>query len=198
MSFRPLQDALRTLGLIEHQPGTAHWSGFGEELVPDPDHKAPVGDFVANRWAARFCATPELLDISKRCGVLPSEADQHFDYGLPKDPLQKRKASTRNAYGNKVRGAMMKFAHTEASLALEADVKELNEFLDRQAIEGGIHRGYMRIFNNGDDASFDWNLGGRLYSQPPGTNYQQLNGTQRRKMTSTVSRWRRSIYAPAS
>jgi hypothetical protein len=177
--FLPLQGALRALGLIEHRPGAAQWvQGFNQELTPGPKTT------VANRWAARFCATPELLEISKRHGVLPSKAEQHFDYGLPQHPLQKRKASRRDAYGNKVHGALMKFSHTAASSRLEADVKELNEFLDRQAIEGGIHRGYVRIFNNGDDASFDWNLGGRLYSQPSGTqNYQQLKSTKRRKMT---------------
>ena len=30
------------------------------------------------------------------------------------------------------------------------DVRELNEFLDRQNIEGGAHRGYIRIFQNGE------------------------------------------------
>ena len=78
----------------------------------------------------------------------------------------------------------MKFDHTTASLKLQADVFELNEYLAKQSIEGGVHRGYVRIFQNGDHPAFDWNFGGRLYSQPAGdTNYQQLKGTQRRKMT---------------
>ena len=177
--FRPLQDALRAIGLIEHRPGVSHWvQGFNDSAAPAS--KTMVG----SRRAARFCATPEILSISKRLHVLPSEADQHFDYGLPQHPLQKRKASKRDAYGKKVHGALMKFTHTVASSRLEADVSELNAFLDEQDIHGGIHRGYVRIFNNGDDPTFDWNLGGRLYSQPSGTkNYQQLRGTQRRKMT---------------
>lgn len=177
--FKPLMEALRALGLIEHRPGAAQWvQGFNQELAPGPKTT------VANRWAARFCATPELLSISKRLHVLPSEADQHFDYGLPQHPLQKRKASKRDAYGKKVHGPLMKFTHTVASSRLEEDVRELNAFLNDQDINGGIHRGYVRIFNNGDDPSFDWNFGGRLYSQPSGTqNYQQLKSSQRRKMT---------------
>jgi hypothetical protein len=177
--FRPLQGALRTIGLIEHQPSVSQWiQGFNDDAAPGS--KTTVG----RRWAARFCATPELLRISAQHRVLPSEADQHFDYGLPQHPLQKRKASKRDEYGNKVHGALMKFAHTVASSRLEEDVKELNAFLDAQDIQGGIHRGYVRIFNNGDDPGFNWNLGGRLYSQPSGTqNYQQLTSIRRRKMT---------------
>jgi hypothetical protein len=103
---------------------------------------------------------------------------------LPQHPLQKRKASRRDAYGKKLHGALMKFTHTVASSHLEADMRELNAFLDEQDIDGGIHRGYVRIFDNGDDPNFEWNWGGRLYSQPSGTkNYQQLKSTQRRKMT---------------
>src|SRR6202011_2839102 len=112
-----------------------------------------------------------------------SAASSHLDcravliliVALYQHPLQKRKASKRDAYGKKVHGALMKFTHTVASSRLEEDVRELNAFLDDQDIHGGIHRGYVRIFNNGDDPNFEWNLGGRLYSQPSGTkNYQQL------------------------
>jgi hypothetical protein len=41
----------------------------------------------------------------------------------------------------------------------------------------------IRIFQNGDEAGFKWNYGGRLYSQPPATNYQQLSKRARLKMT---------------
>ena len=177
--FMPLQEALRELGLVEHSPGVVQWtSGFGQG-----DQPGPAG-LVANRWAARFGATPELLKISTAHGVPPSKASDHFDFGLPKQPLQKRAASKRDAYGNKARGKVMKFDHTKASLKLEADVFEMNEYLAKQSIEGGVHRGYVRIFQNGNHSAFDWNFGGRLYSQPAGdTNYQQQKGTQRRRMT---------------
>src|SRR5258706_5188894 len=77
----------------------------------------------------------------------------------------------------------MSFVHTPASKKLEADVRELNEFLSRQQIEGGVNHGYIRIFQNGDEAGFNWNYGGRLYSQPPATIYQQLSKKKRLKMT---------------
>jgi hypothetical protein len=41
----------------------------------------------------------------------------------------------------------------------------------------------IRIFQNGDEAGFNWNYGGRLYSQPAATNYQQMSKKARLKMT---------------
>ena len=59
-------------------------------------------------------------------------------------------------------------------------MRELNEFLAKQEFGGGcVHRGYVRIFQNGDDPTFNWDRGGRLYSQPANTNYQQQDGTRR-------------------
>ena len=107
----------------------------------------------------------------------------HFDYGLPKQPLQKRAASTRAA-GRKVQGRVMKFEHSELSRKLEADVQELNEYLAKQTFGGGcVHRGYVRIFQNGDASHFNWDQGGRLYSQPADRNYQQQSGEKRLEMT---------------
>jgi hypothetical protein len=69
----------------------------------------------------------------------------------------------------------MAFPHTALSRRLEGEVRELNEYLARQHIEGGKHAGYLRIFQNGDQEGFRWNYGGRLYSTPSGKNYQQLS-----------------------
>jgi hypothetical protein len=46
---------------------------------------------------------------------------------------------------------------------------------------GGTHRGYRRIFNCGDQEGFDWNKGGRLYSQGEDS-YQRLHKDERLKM----------------
>ena len=158
--------ALKGLGLVEHVRGVANFvkTGFGAA--------------VTERRAARFRATPSLLELTARHRVPPKSAGRHFtfQYELPKLPLQARKANTVNAYTrNKVRGRLMSIVHTETSEKLEADVRELNEFLARQQIEGGVHQGYIRIFQNGDEEGFNWNYGGRLYSQPPATNYQQMS-----------------------
>jgi hypothetical protein len=173
-AFLPLQQAMRELGLAEHHDGVvSHWVRLDES-----------GPTLANRrWASRYRPTEKLISLANEHGISLENALDHFDYGLPKQPLQKRAASTRDE-GRKVRGRNIKFEHTDLSQKLEADVRELNEFLAKQSFGGGcIHRGYVRIFHNGDASHFDWDQGGRLYSQPANTNYQQQSGEKRLKMT---------------
>ncbi|MGY3550238.1 hypothetical protein [Bradyrhizobium sp. USDA 4469] len=172
--FISLQDAMRELGLVEHRPGvTERWVRFDE-------HGPPL---ASRRRAARYRPADALLALAGEHGIGFDNALDHFDYGLPKQPLQKRAASTWDG-GRKVQGRRLKFEHTDLSLKLEADVRELNEFLAKQTFGGGcIHRGYVRIFQNGDAADFNWDQGGRLYSQPADKNYQQQSGKKRLEMT---------------
>jgi hypothetical protein len=172
--FKRVLDALMSLGLAEQADGFTEFSN------------SPFGSSVSQRWAARFRATPAMLELAARHRVPPQSAEKHFtfQYELPKAPLQKREAKTSNPYTRKeVRGRPMAFDHTPRSTQLEADVRELNAFLDRQRIEGGVHQGYIRIFQNGDATGFNWNYGGRLYSQPSASNYQQMSKKRRLKMT---------------
>ena len=60
---------------------------------------------------------------------------------------------------NRERGRKVKYKHTPETERLEADIRELNEFLARFELMGGEHYGYIRVFNN-----HSWNKGGRLYS----------------------------------
>jgi hypothetical protein len=173
--FKRALDALKDLGLVEHAEGVTQFitSAFG-----------PTG-VVVDRRAARFTATPALLELAVKHRLPPQRADSHFtfQYELPKAPLQKREAKVSNPFTRKqARGRPMVFDHTPASRQLEADVSDLNDFLERQKIDGGVHQGYIRIFQNGDDAGFHWNYGGRLYSQPPDKNYQQLSKERRLKI----------------
>ena len=138
-------------------------------------------------WATRFCATPKLLKFCEQHGVPVAEASEHFIADLPKAPLQVRERSVRQ-YGDKVRGRLMKwrkeFDHKliREGEKLEADVKRINDFVDRFELRGGVHRGYIRIFNNGNDVNFKWNKGGRLYSQGDDS-YQRMSKAQRLQMT---------------
>jgi hypothetical protein len=123
-----------------------------------------------------------LLDICAQHGVLIEDFHEHFLIPLPEDPLQRRTASRRNLFGDKIKGKLMRFEATPLTEKLERQLKELNSFFDGFELRGGIHRGYLRVFNNGDHPNFDWNMGGRLYSYGE-TNYQQMESADRPLMT---------------
>jgi hypothetical protein len=171
-TFAQVRERLSELGLVEHKLGFQSWMN-GFEGGPK------LSRF---KYASRFKAKPKLLKLSERCGVSITHAHEHFILDLPTKPLQCR-MSTRRAYdGDKIKGRPMKFDPTSKSMALEADVLELNAFFDTFELRGGTHRGFVRIFNQGDSSEFDWNKGGRLYSRG-NQNYQQMPKEQRRLMT---------------
>jgi len=175
-SFFPLQRVLQKLGFVEHKQGVIQWFGGFDESGPEQ---------IERRWASRYRATDKLIALAAEHGITSDNVLDNFDYGLPKEPLQKRAASTRDAdTGRKLQGRIIKFEPDDLSRKLEADVHELNEYLAKQAFGGGcVHRGYLRIFQNGDSQRFNWDQGGRLYSQPPDTNYQQQKGAKRLEIT---------------
>jgi len=151
-TFKSLVDAMLTLGFLEEYKGFQGWSdGFG---VPVP--------WI--RKATRYRATEVLLGIFHQHSVRAADFHQHFLIPLPENPLRLRAASWRNEYGTKITGRPKRFEHTPVTMKLEQEVKDLNKFIDGFELRGGIHRGYMRVFNNGDHPKFDWNMGGRLYS----------------------------------
>ena len=168
--FKALVDALANLGLLEQHKGFQAWGElFGA--------RAPL-----RQRATRFRATPQLLDICDQHGVRPEDFHQHFLVPLPENPLQRRAASRRNEYGRKITGKLMRFDPSIKTKNIEEQLKQLNMFFDGFELRGGIHRGYIRVFNNGDHPKFDWNMGGRLYSYGEG-NYQQMERADRLRMT---------------
>jgi hypothetical protein len=58
-----------------------------------------------------------------------------------------RARSSRNGIGEKVPGKLMPIRRPNGA---EETVRELNEFLDTFELRGGTHRGYIRVFNNGE------------------------------------------------
>ena len=138
------------------------------------------------RYAARFRATPALLGFCSEHGVEPTKALDYFEfeYDLPKEPLQLRARKVGSFYSDtKPTGRPMEFARTPKVEKLESEIRELNDFFAKQSLRGGSHEGYVRIFHNGDDPYFDWNLGGRLYSQHFSESYQVLSANKRAAMT---------------
>jgi hypothetical protein len=144
------------------------------------------GTMAMKSWAPRFRATRTLLELAKKYDVEPSEAHAHFIEALPAEPLQAR-ASKQGEGARKVRGPLLKWrklfngARLERGEALEADIIELNRFLDDADIRGGMHRGFTRGFNNANDTDFSWNMGGRLYGGEE--SYQQSPRSDRLRMT---------------
>jgi hypothetical protein len=168
--FKAVVDALVDLGLLERHQGFQVWDEtFGK--------RTPV-----LQKATRFRATQALLDSYEKHRVCAVDFHQHFLIPLPEHPLQLRATSKRNEYGEKIPGKPMRFTHTERTEAGERALKELNKYLDGFKFQGGIHRGYIRVFNNGDHPKFNWNMGGRLYSYGEG-NYQQMDRADRLRMT---------------
>jgi hypothetical protein len=169
-TFKSLVDAMLSLGLLESYKGFQMWTSFGGPQAP------------MRQKATRYRATQRLLDIFERHGVHAADFHQHFLVPLPENPLVLRDASRRNEYGTKISGRLRRFERTPLTTKLEQELKDLNKFLDGYELRGGIHRGYTRVFNNGDHPKFDWNMGGRLYSYRE-FNYQQLDRADRLKMT---------------
>jgi hypothetical protein len=164
--FAALRSALGALGLVEEAAAVQQWGAFG----------------VGRGWATRFRATPKLISVASECGVTPAEASDHFVRELPKQPLVLRGGSTREPGRRKMPGKKMKIDYTADVQALEQTIIDLNNFLDQFSIKGGVHRGYVRIFNLGDYPAFAWNLGGRMYSQGQDS-YQSLSSEKRLQMT---------------
>jgi hypothetical protein len=165
--FDQLLAGLKGLALLEQVPG----------------HK--VSD-KPGEYAGRFRATPALLKLCADEGVSPNSVLDHFEfeYDLPKDPVQLRKRKLRTSFRTKeLVGESMEFERTPVVKCMENAISELNEFFAKHTLRGGVHQGYIRIFQNGDDSDFDWNKGGRLYSQPFTESYQVMSSARRREMT---------------
>jgi hypothetical protein len=169
--FIAIRVASVALGLVEETPAITHWNeGFGRQ-------------FVQRRFTTRFRATARLEELATAHGVSLLDIGKHFVTELPKHPLVLKGHSRRAPEdGYKIPGKKMKIAYTNRLRAMEQAIMDLNNFIDQFDVRGGTHRGFIRVFNCGDDPAFKWNLGGRLYS-PGKDSYQQMGSAQRLKMT---------------
>ena len=171
--FRDMQAYLLAAELIEHFPGYRTRKDYG-------------GGFVAEGGqAARYRATPGLLALAEAHSVLAGYADDHFVLPplppLPKDtPLVALKSASVRREGTKFRGEPMPVPDTPEVRRITAQLVVIRDFLAGVTIEGGVHRGFVRQFAEGDHPAFAWDRGGRLYSV--GTSYQQLKGDERLAM----------------
>jgi hypothetical protein len=168
--FTSVKDAWVACGMLEVKPG------YTETVEFDP------GERTRTRGkASRFRASPKLLEVCAEHGVTPQNAGEHFSYPPPEHPLVLT-ASSRRVGSWKEAGPPMEFERTPRTEALERVVKELNAFLAQHVFRGATHRWFKRIFNEGDKPNFNWNKGGRLYSDGKDS-YQQLPRSERLKIT---------------
>jgi hypothetical protein len=133
--FLNVLEGLKALGLAGHDKGQGRYfkTAFGASQLPGR--------------ASRIWATPKLLGLAKSLGIHEANSADHFKPEPPRNPLVLRDKATRQ--GNiKKRGKIIRdYKRTPHTERLEADVRELNKFLDGCDIRGGVHEGYTRNFN---------------------------------------------------
>ena len=170
-TFEQLLGGLKGLQFLDQVPG--------HKVANDPYEDR-------TQYASRFRATPALLKFCRDDRVEPTKCSEHFEfeYDLPEPPIERRARKLKNLFGKSTAptGRPMEFERTPQVQKIEDAVRELNVFFSKQVLRGGSHHGYIRIFSNGDDPDFDWNKGGRFYSQHFVDSYQGMSGTSRRKM----------------
>jgi len=128
-------------------------------------------------FATRFKPTPLLVSMAEKAGVEGEAVTKHFPPQLPKQVIEVRAHSTNNR-GHKIKGRKLKFTHTEKSKVMEAEVKELNQFLISFDLDGACFSGFRRMFHEGDIKGFDFQWGGRLYGVGD-FNYQGMRKADR-------------------
>jgi hypothetical protein len=150
--FANVRDAWVAAGLVDEVKGYPGWFEFGN---PGP----------ARGRMTRYKATSKLLAICAEHGVTPDNVNDHFwiEFEMPSELVQLTSPfrSTPTSY---------------ITTRLREEVAELNEFINQQVITPSTirHIGWVRKFHKADHPDFNWNKGGRLYSQPPlgKSNYQ--------------------------
>jgi hypothetical protein len=178
-NFKNVRDGLLALAMIEETRPVQDVVGFD----------GGNGPAFARGWAPRFRATEKLLKFTQSHGVSTAEAGRHFVLSAaPKELIQVRDAKPPVYSVDRPKGRKIDWRREfkgelrERGVKLEAQLKELNEFLAGVEIRGGGHSGYWRGYNEGGRSDFDWNRGGRLYSYGD-QNYQNMPREERLRMT---------------
>ena len=169
VTFKKVINLMEAAGLVERAKGGNH---------SNPFHNGEDKSKAFNPGlATRFRVTKLLLSIAATHGIEPENISQHYLRALPTNVIKKR-ASPITQHGRRVNGRMMSVVRSDEHESLARDVKVINRYLDKQHLENTVFSGYYRSFNMGDDPSFNWNKGGRLYS-PGKDSYQKLKKEQR-------------------
>ncbi|MBR1281588.1 hypothetical protein JQ597_06020 [Bradyrhizobium sp. AUGA SZCCT0177] len=114
---------------------------------------------------SRFRATPRLLEICESNGITVDNADEHFavEFDMPSELVR-------------ITSPPMPTRNTPHVQRMRDEVADLNAFFGKHKLEGARHSGWVRMFHEATGRDFNFDRGGRLYSQPgiPKSNYQHM------------------------
>ncbi|BDW83720.1 hypothetical protein MACH24_31580 [Erythrobacter sp. Dej080120_24] len=174
--FINVRDALRAAGLLLVSTGKPRW------------HPAFDNFLVRGGDATTYKLTDTAISLAVSFGISSADWSVHWRrtgeqpiktvVDVPR--LVLRKKSGRVA-GKKKDVEDWPFSPDEPKVrSILTGIDQLNDFLAEQAVDGFAFLGLRRIFNNGDQADFDWNKGGRYYSLPGGHLYEAWGADKRR------------------
>ena len=167
-TFKPIVQAIETAGLIDVSLGRNSQAtdfNFAQKPAYRPG------------YATRFRPTATMAAMADEAGIVDQAVAKHFPPQLPKQVIEVR-AKSDNTRGRKIKGKKLKFAQTDKSRTMEAEIKELNQFLVSFELEGAGFAGYRRLFHEGDVKGFDFQWGGRIYGVGD-YNYQNMKKSDR-------------------
>lgn len=168
--FERLADLWVLVGWLEQKKGFYSWEDWEGEST------------VGFGKCRRLRATQELLEVAGAFGIGPHNASEHFAKDSAKTfPVQVRSIKKRTKRGVK-EAKLMRPPKSPKLLPALGRVRELNQFVAQHGFNLEEPPQFKRLFNNGDDPSFDYNLGGRLYCTTR-DNYQTKKKHERQHMT---------------
>jgi hypothetical protein len=172
-TFQNAVSGLVALGLLEVTEGQDVWKEYDwGDGIKSKSHRGK---------AARFRATPELVQCAAAAGVPLGNLRHHFHRPLPDREVTLKAASTWED-GIKFKGRLLPFPETPQVETIRAEVRAINQFLDGVRIDGANHDGFHRGFSMGDHPGFSWDRGGRLYSVGQ-NHFQQISKARRAEIT---------------
>ncbi|GAA5064315.1 hypothetical protein N0B44_06035 [Roseibacterium beibuensis] len=145
------------MGWVEVYPGFRHYGEFDGGVT------------VEIAKARRLRATQSFLGLAEEHQIYPDTPIQHFrkDHAVT-SPVEVKTSSIRNARGKKVSKKMKPPQSPKLRMAME-QVREINAFMEQHSFSLEQVPQFKRVFNKGDEPSFDYDLGGRLYCIAAGT-----------------------------
>jgi hypothetical protein len=123
---------------------------------------------------SRYRATSRLLEVCASHGITVDNADEHFavEFEMPSELVR-------------ITSPPMPTRNTPVVQEMRDEVAALNAFFAKHKFEDTRHIGWVRMFHEATTRDFNFDKGGRLYSQPSAgkKNYQHMPREQRVKLT---------------